>query len=120
MIRNNYTSGLKFAKMNVPHFYVAFVNLIKKRCEILMNYIAVTYDVCPHEHLYAEMNQCLIEPERNMDEQVKEFAEMDRAPFVKVYILDRDKIEQLEASDFAELALYKVYKFQQEQCNCTE
>src|SRR5699024_787308 len=120
MIRNNYTNGLKFAKMNVPHFYVAFVNLIKKRCEILMNYIAVTYDVCTHEHLYEDINEYVIDSDRNMDEQVKEFAEMDIAPLVKVYILDRDNIEKFEASDFAELALYKVYKFQQYQCNCTE
>jgi len=74
------------------------------------HYIAVTYDDCEHNDLYEDMNEYILNPTANMDEQIKEFAQNDIAPLVKVY--------ESVTSDLKDLTLYKQYKFNEYECGC--
>lgn len=76
------------------------------------HYIAITYDICEHDDLCEEMNEYILNPSVNMDEQIKEFASIDVAPLVKVY--------QSVRSDLKELTFYKQYTFQEYECRCNQ
>jgi putative NADPH-quinone reductase len=75
-------------------------------------YLAVTYDVCEHNHLYVDMNEYPLDMSIDFDEQISKFAKMDVAPLVKVY--------ESDSSDFEELRLYKEYKFKEYECGCNQ
>lgn len=73
-------------------------------------YLAVTYDVCEHNILYEDMNEYTLDSFADMDKRIREFAEKDIAPLIKVY--------ESDTSDFKELRLYKEYKFKEYECGC--
>ncbi|WP_042149990.1 hypothetical protein [Paucisalibacillus sp. EB02] len=73
-------------------------------------YLAVTYDVCEHQSLYQDMNEYPINSADNFVDKVKEFAQHDIAPVVKIY--------ESYSSKFTDLKLYKEYTFKEYECNC--
>ena len=75
-------------------------------------YVAVTYDVCEHNHLYEDMNEYPLDSNGDLDQQIKTFAKKDIAPLVKLY--------EADTSDFKELRLYKEYKFEEYECRCNQ
>ncbi|WP_026907299.1 hypothetical protein [Paucisalibacillus globulus] len=79
---------------------------------MLKYYLAVTFDVCEHNNLYQDMNEYLVDSSDNLVEKVKEFAQQDIAPVVKVY--------ESDSKDFSKGQLYKEYKFKEFECNCKD
>ena len=75
-------------------------------------YLAVTYDVCEHNNLCIDMNQYRIDPSKDIDEQIKQWAKVDVAPLVKVFSSD--------TSAFKEFTLYKEYIFKEFECGCND
>ncbi|MFD1850780.1 hypothetical protein [Oceanobacillus bengalensis] len=76
------------------------------------NYIAVTYDVCNHNNLYEDLNEYPLDMSIDIDKQIREFAKMDVAPLIKVYVSD--------TSDFKAFRLYREYKFNEYECSCSQ
>ncbi|MFD1445211.1 hypothetical protein [Oceanobacillus profundus] len=75
-------------------------------------YIAVTYDVCEHDNLYQDMNEYPLDLSIDIDKQIKEFANVDIAPLIKIY--------ESDTSDLKELRLYREYKFKEYECGCKQ
>lgn len=73
-------------------------------------YIAMTYDVCDHNHLYENMNQYPLDTSISLEKQVEEYAKIDVAPIVKVF--------ESDTNDFKDLRLYREYTFKQYECGC--
>jgi hypothetical protein len=80
--------------------------------QLFKYYLAVTFDVCEHNDLYQDMNEYRIHSIEKLEEKVKEFAQQDIAPVVKVY--------ESYSSDFTNCKLYKEYKFKEFECSCKE
>lgn len=75
-------------------------------------FIAVTYEVCEHNHICLDMNEYSVDPLKGLDEQIREFARIDIAPLVKVYESNTD--------GFNECSLYKEYTFKEYECGCND
>lgn len=70
-----------------------------------MYYLAVTYDLCIQNDLCESMSEYELDPLKEIEGQVKQFAEKDIAPLVKVYL--------------SETKLVKEYLFEEYDCHCT-
>ena len=75
-------------------------------------YIAVTYDVCEHDNLYQDMNEYPLDLSIDIDKQIKEFANVDIAPLIKIY--------ESDTNDLKELRLYREYNFKEFECDCIQ
>ncbi|MFS0749813.1 hypothetical protein [Oceanobacillus sp. 1P07AA] len=75
-----------------------------------MHYLAITYDICEHNHFVEEMNEYRLEPRVEIKQQLMNLAKKDVAPLIKVY--------QSITSDFKEVTLYQEYTFKEYECGC--
>ena len=73
-------------------------------------YLAITYDICEHNHLVEEMNEYRLDPNVEIEQQLIKLAKKDIAPLIKVY--------QSMTNDFKEVTLYKEYIFKEYECKC--
>ncbi|MCA0987463.1 hypothetical protein [Guptibacillus algicola] len=73
-------------------------------------YLAVTYDVCEHNDLFQDMNEYPIRSSVDMEAEVREFAKLDVAPLVRVYVSD--------THDFKNVTLHKDFTFHEYECGC--
>lgn len=75
-------------------------------------YLAVTYDVCAHNHLFEDMNSYPLDLSINLDEQIRDFAKQGIAPVVSLFTSDNP--------DFENLIFLKEYSFKESECSCQE
>lgn len=75
-------------------------------------FMAITYDLCEHQHLCEEMNTYILDSSTSMDTQVQAFANTDIAPLVKVYTSTTPV--------FIEMSLYTSYTFKEYECRCNQ
>jgi len=76
----------------------------------MKQYIAVMFEVCPHEDLYIDMNEYVLDTTAEMEQQVSSLAQKDIANVVHVYESDADNEGNRK--------LYKKYHFKEFDCGC--